>query len=202
MQGTIFGGLFFHGPHNIAGIVMKGIVFSELLNFVAEQFSLDMVDDIIDASDLPSEGAYTAVGTYDHQEVVQLVSALSRFSGQPVADLIMSFGQHLFTVFAKSYPNYLAGVDTTFPFLIAVEKTIHVEVLKLYPDAELPTFQYECPDPDTMYMTYRSKRALGDLAEGLIRGCIDHFGDPITLEREDMHPGDGTVVRFFLARRE
>ncbi len=179
---------------------MKGIVFSELLNFVAEQFSPEMVDDIIDVSDLPSEGAYTAVGTYDHQEVVQLVSALSRFSGRPATDLVMSFGQHLFTVFAKGHPDCLTGMDSTFPFLVAVEKTIHVEVRKLYPDAELPRFQYECPDPNTMSMTYRSKRAFGDLAEGLIRGCIDHFADPITLEREELHPGDGTVVRFLLTR--
>ncbi len=194
------GDLFFRGPHNITGHIMKGVVFSELLNFVAEQFSPEMVDDIIDASDLPSEGAYTAVGTYDHQEVVQLVSALGRFSGLPVTDLVMSFGRHLFGVFVKNHPSCLAGEDSTFPFLVAVEKIIHVEVRKLYPDAELPTFQYECPDPNTMFMTYRSKRAFGDLAEGLIRGCIDHFGDSITLEREDLHPGDGTVVRFLLNR--
>ncbi|MCP3664664.1 MAG: hypothetical protein GY696_19600 [Gammaproteobacteria bacterium] len=179
---------------------MKGIVFTEFLDFVAEQFSLEMLDDIIQASDLPSEGAYTAVGTYDYQEMIQLVSALSRISGLPVADLVASFGQHLFGVFVNKYPGYIEGIDSTFSFLLAVEKTIHVEVLKLYPDAELPRFQYEFPEPDTMLMIYKSRRALGDLAEGLMRGCIEHFGDSITIQREDMPPGDGTAVRFLLTR--
>ncbi|MCP3669326.1 MAG: hypothetical protein GY814_02600 [Gammaproteobacteria bacterium] len=125
---------------------MKGIVFTGFLDFVAEQFSLDMVDDIIDASDLPSEGAYTAVGTYDYQEMAQLVSALGRISGLPVADLVASFGQHLFGIFVKNYPDYIDGIDSTFSFLLAVEKTIHVEVFKLYPDAELPRFEYEFPE--------------------------------------------------------
>ncbi len=181
---------------------MKGIVFTEFLDFVAEQFSLEMLDDIIQASDLPSEGAYTAVGTYDYQEMMQLVSALGRITGLPVADLVTSFGQHLFGIFVKNHPGYIEGIDSTFSFLLAVEKTIHVEVLKLYPDAELPRFQYEFPEPNKMMMVYQSRRALGDLAEGLMMGCIDHFGDSVTIQREDMPPGDGTAVRFLLTRSE
>lgn len=42
---------------------MKGVVFTAFLEMVASQFSEDMVDDIIDAAQLPSGGAYTAVGT-------------------------------------------------------------------------------------------------------------------------------------------
>ena len=32
-------------------------------------------------------------------------------------------------------------------------------------------------------MTYRSKTNLPDLAEGLILGCIDHFGDSVSVKR-------------------
>ena len=39
---------------------MKGIVFTEFLDFVADRYGEDTVDDIIDASELPSAGAYTA----------------------------------------------------------------------------------------------------------------------------------------------
>ena len=51
---------------------MKGVIFTEFLGMVADRFSEDMVDDIIEASDLPSGGAYTAVGIYDHGEIVAL----------------------------------------------------------------------------------------------------------------------------------
>ncbi len=179
---------------------MKGIVFTEFLDFVVEQFSLEMMDNIIEASVLPSGGAYTAVGTYDYQEMMQLVSALGKTSGLPVTNLVVSFGQHLFGVFVKKHPEYIEGIDSTFSFLLAVEKTIHAEVLKLYPDAELPRFKYEFPDPNKMMIKYQSRRALGDLAEGLMLGCIDHFGESITIQRQNMPPGDGTTVHFLLTR--
>ena len=63
---------------------MKGMVFTEFLEMVEDKFSADMVDDIIDDSAPPSGGAYTAVGTYDHNELVGMVVALSQRSGLPL----------------------------------------------------------------------------------------------------------------------
>ena len=79
-----------------------------------------------------------------------------------------------------------------------MERHIHIEVRKLYPDAELPAFEYSRPMEGTLIMTYQSHRAMADFAEGLILGCIEHFGEPIALEREDMSGGAGTCVRFVL----
>lgn len=50
---------------------MKGIVFVEFLEMVESTFSAEMADDIIDACDLSSGGAYTSVGTYPHSEIVR-----------------------------------------------------------------------------------------------------------------------------------
>jgi predicted homoserine dehydrogenase-like protein len=63
---------------------MKGIVFTEFLDMVETTISADAVDDVIEAAGVPSGGAYTAVGTYDHKEMVSLVGALSEVSGHPV----------------------------------------------------------------------------------------------------------------------
>lgn len=68
-------------------------------------------------------------------------------------------------------------------FLPQVDGYVHLEVRKLYPDAELPSFSCTTPEPGTMVMTYRSKTNLPDLAEGLILGCIDHFGDSVSVKR-------------------
>ena len=38
--------------------------------------------------------------------------------------------------------------------------------------------------------------AFGDLAEGLMRGCIDHFGNSFELTREDISSSEETKVRF------
>jgi len=144
---------------------MKGVVFTEFLSFVSERFGVDTVDDIIDDSDLPSGGAYTTVGTYNHAEMATLCGALSKRTGTPVADLIRGFGTHLSGTFARGYPAFFDRCGNFLDFLESIEGHIHVEVRKLYPDAELPTFRVEQRTPTQLIMEYRSPRRLSVLAE-------------------------------------
>jgi hypothetical protein len=170
---------------------MKGMVFTEFLEMVESRFSADMVDDIIEDSHLPGGGAYTAVGTYDHAELVAMVMALSRRVGQPVPDLVHGFGVHLFSRFRVTHAQFFGAATTALDFLEGIESYIHIEVRKLYPDAQLPKF--ECTRAaDGLTMVYRSPRHFGDLAEGLIRGAITHFGDPVNVSRHNAP--DGAVV--------
>ena len=119
---------------------MKGMVFTELLSFVEQIHGADAVDDLIDACDLPSGGAYTAVGTYDHAEMQALVAALSRQSKTPQNELLEVFGEHLIGRFRISFPDFFKAAPTLFEFLESIDRRIHVEVRKLYPDAESPNF--------------------------------------------------------------
>ncbi len=177
---------------------MKGIVFTEFLEMVEDRFSPEITDRIIEASDLPSRGAYTAVGTYDHTEMVRLVTELSAVTGATVPSLLHTFGKHLFGRFVALYPQFFHGVESAYSFLEGVDSYIHVEVLKLYPDAELPRFECDSSKPGQLTLIYRSTKRLADLAEGLIQGCIEHFGQTIHIQREDLSGGQGSCVRFLL----
>lgn len=179
---------------------MKGIVFSEFIDMVESQFSLEIVDRIIEESQLPSGGAYTIVGTYPHQEMVELVQRLSAATGLAVPVLLKAFGEYLFARFVALYPQYFEGQCSSFDFLERIENKIHVEVRKLYPDAELPRFESARPDADHMSLIYRSSRPFADLAEGLIHGCAKHFGERIAVERENLAGEQGSHVRFLLAK--
>lgn len=179
---------------------MKGIVFTEFLGMVEDRFGPDTVERIIEESALPSGAAYTTVGTYDHRELLQLVGRLSTATGLPAPVLVRTFGQHLFGRFTHAYPNFFNDVESAFDFLGKVDNYIHVEVLKLYPDAELPRFDYAYPGPGRMEMVYRSRCPFSDLAEGLILGCIEHFGQPIELTRTNLDEDGATAVRFSLVR--
>lgn len=179
---------------------MKGMVFTEMLDMVESTWSLDMVDAIIARANLPHGGAYTAVGTYPHEEIVALVVALSAETGIPVADLVRAFGKHLFERFAQLYTRFFEGITGSFQFLTGIEDVIHAEVRKLYPDAELPTFEVE-KSGDTLSLTYFSEHPFADLAEGLIAGCIAHFGEKIDLKREAVSGLPGAQARFILTNR-
>lgn len=176
---------------------MKGIVFTEFIELVEQRFSAPLAYRLLDECELPSGGAYTAVGTYDHRELVSLVSKLSEISGLPLGTLMTIFTEHLFDRFLVLYPVFFEGVHSALDFLAQVEDFIHPEVLKLYPDAELPRFEIQRPDRVTLVMTYHSTRHLGDFAQGLIEACIKHFNETIQIGREDLS-GAAQVVRFTL----
>jgi hypothetical protein len=181
---------------------MKGMVFTTFLEMVEEKFSVDMVDHMIETSDLPSGGSYTSVGTYDHGELIRLVVKLGEKSGIPVSDLVRTFGEYLFGQLVEMHPHFIDEAGTAFDLLKSVDKYIHVEVRKLYPDAELPGFEYETPGPDTLVLTYRSSRPFADLAEGLLIGCARHYDENIAILREDLSDGQGTAARFTLTREK
>lgn len=174
---------------------MKGIIFTEFLGLVEQKWDADMVDDIIDACDLPSGGAYTAVGTYDHQEIVALVVELSKRSGVEVADLLHVYGKHLFSKLAQNYPQFVDKTDSILDFLEGVESYIHVEVRKLYPDAELPNFETKRHEPKVLEMIYRSSRHLDDVCHGLIEGSMEYFKSEGTVEREPIEDGTRFMIR-------
>lgn len=158
----------------------------------------DTVDDLLDSCQLSSGGAYTALGTYDHQEMVTLVVRLSELTSTPVPDLLKAFGKHLLGRFVTLYPDFFRQAPTSYDLLERIEHHIHVEVRKLYPDAELPSFDCRRPSAGALVMTYSSSRPFADLAEGLIRGCIAHYGEPVRLIREDLGGVPGTHARFDL----
>lgn len=180
---------------------MKGVVFTEFLGLVEQKFSADMVDDIIDDADLPHGGAYTAVGTYPFPEMVSLIVALSKRSGIEVPVLIHAFGQYLFGRFFVLYPAFINACDSTIQLVSHIEQVIHTEVRKLYPDAELPSFDIEAHTAQRLVVVYRSPRCLADLAVGLIDGAIAHYGEQgrVSLLREPLD-ADGKVVRFVLEK--
>lgn len=177
---------------------MKGIVFTEFLGFVGARYGEDAVDDIIGACQLASGGAYTSVGTYDHAEVFALCQALSKSTGEPVADLIRDFGAQLSSTFAKGHPDFFARCNHFFDFLESIEAYIHKAVRKLYPDAELPTFTVHQRCPTRLVLDYASPRRMGTLAEGLIVGSADRFGVQALVRAESLDGGDGQRVRFVI----
>lgn len=165
---------------------MKGIVFTEFLEMVEEVFSWQTAEAILEECELASGGVYTAVGTYDHHEMLALVGALARQTGLAAPDLVQAFGRRLFARFVVLYPHFFEGVGGTHEFLSRVESVIHDEVRKLYPDAQLPKIECRVCGPGRMEVTYRSSRPFAELAEGLIRGCAEHFGEEIELSRRPL----------------
>ncbi len=178
---------------------MKGLVFTEFIEMVESQMGFETVHEIIENANLPSQGIYTAVGTYPEEEMVSLLVELNRKTNIPIPDLLESFGQYLFERFTKLYSHFLEGKNSTFEFLEKLEDYIHVEVLKLYPDALLPTIDTRSEGTNQMTLSYKSPRKLSALALGLIKGCAKHFGEELSIQQITVKK-DGTEVNFILTK--
>jgi len=174
---------------------MKGIVFTEFLEMVEETFGLETTDTIIENSDLPSEGIYTSVGTYDFNEMVSLITSLSEIVDIPANDLIYTFGLYLFNSLGSAHPEVIQNYNSPLGLLYSIEDHIHVHVQKLYPEAELPTFKILEKTDTSISMVYSSSRGLYRLAHGLMEKCFEHFNSSATIVYELLKE-DGTEVKF------
>ncbi len=181
---------------------MLGIVFSEFIEMVEDVFSEDVADRMLEEveTNLASGGSYTAVGNYDHVEMLTLVTKLSEITDVPIPKLVEAYGKHLFGRFHTRYPAFFEGVDGSFEFLEGIESRIHSEVRKLYPESELPGFDLPDSNGESMVMEYSSSRPFAPLAYGLIQGCIEHFGETVSVDWQDLSDGAGTKARFVLRK--
>jgi len=164
---------------------MKGLVFTEFFEMVEEQLGFELVDKLIERTKLATDGAYTTVGTYDHKELLALVGNLHNLTGTSVNDLLATYGEYLFPKLITISPVVSERFDSCFEMVAAVNDVIHAEVLKLYPDAELPHFGLVKWTETDLVVTYTSCRPFAYLARGLIIGCARHFEEQVTVDIEN-----------------
>ncbi|GLR19094.1 heme NO-binding domain-containing protein [Portibacter lacus] len=178
---------------------MKGIVFTEFLELVEDKFGLEMVDTIINQSELESGGAYTSVGTYEFSEMLQLLQHLSDHTNISIDNLLLVYAEHFFSVLENSHPKLIARYKDPIEMLASIENHIHVEVQKIYPDAELPTFEVLEKTDTLLIMIYKSSRSMHYFGLGLMNKTFEHFNSSADIEFEKIKE-DGTEVKFIIRK--
>lgn len=178
---------------------MKGIVFTEFLELVEDKFGLEMVDEIIEKSNLKSDGIYTAVGTYDFSEMLSLLKNLSEQTNISIDDLLLVYAEHFFGVLATSYPDLINQYKNPIEMLASIENHIHVEVQKIYPDAELPSFEVTERTDNSLILIYKSSRAMYYFGLGLMNKTFEHFNTKAKIVMEKLKE-DGTEVKFIITK--
>lgn len=174
---------------------MKGLVFRTFYDFIEKRFGAELLDDVIDAAQLPHAGAYTTVGTYPFEEMVALATAASKLTGMQMPALLESFGEHCFACWHHQMPARFKG-QGLFDILQNVNDFHESEVRRLYPDAELPTFDCVSRDQSAMVLDYHSCKPLADLAVGVIRGASIQTETPVRISQCPMHHLPGKPVRI------
>ena len=176
---------------------MKGVVITELLDMIERRHGIEVLDSVLTAASPVPDTAYRLDGTYDWREFAALVAALGSATGLAGKSLLRGFGQHLFAVFAARYPGLLAGVTSPLDLLADLEGCVYPEVLRQFPDAELPRWAGQ-RSRQGLVLHYTSPRPFGDFALGLIEGCLLHYGTPAQIRVD----GEGGDIRFTISLRQ
>ena len=172
---------------------MKGIIFHVVEQVVRQAHGEDTWDALLDTA--RASGVYTRLGTYDDEELGRIVEAAAAALSLPAGEVLHWVGVQAFPHLGEAHPRMLEGFDATAPLLVGLNRIIHTEVRKLYPDAQTPHFEFVEVAPSVLEMTYRSPRGLCHLAAGLAEGAAAHFGEALTTEHvRCRHRGDADCV--------
>lgn len=168
---------------------MKGVVFNLLEEVVTAQHGPSAWDDLLERAGL--DGAYTSLGSYPDADFFNLVEAASFARGKPSQEIVRWFGRNALPLFAERYPQFLTPHTHTRAFLLTLNDIIHPEVRKIYPGANVPVFEFDTAQADSLTIGYTSARKLCAFAEGLIEGAAAHFGERVELSQSQcMNRGD------------
>jgi hypothetical protein len=165
---------------------MKGFIFTNFLDFVETSNSLEMVDQMIEECDLASEGVYSAFNSYEFDELVTLLTYVSKKTGIAPQVLLEAFGRFVF-------PYLIGKHSKPLDLLAGIESHIHIEVKKLYEDAELPTFSVAEKTQNTLTLIYTSSRGLTYFAIGLMKETLDFFKVKGKVTMEENYNNDGSI---------
>jgi hypothetical protein len=160
-----------------------GVIFDELEKFVLEEIGQTGLSRI---RNLTGRGdhSYELGKTYPDDELGVIVRGLVDATGRPAEELVEAFGMAMVPGLLEVY-GFLVNPRWSFvEFLLNTENVIHRGVKLHTPNAKPPELKVERTGPESVVVTYRSKRALCTLAKGIIRGAAAHYQVDVTLSEE------------------
>lgn len=166
---------------------MKGIIFNVAEHVVTDEHGADAWDDLLVAAGV--DGVYTAVGNYPDEQFSAIVSAAARTRGETTQDVERWIGRRGMPLLAERYSDFFEPSDAR-AFVLTLNDVIHPEVRKLYPDVNVPNFDYHDVGATTLVVEYQSERRMCGFAEGLILGAVDWYGESAVVSQDAcMHEG-------------
>jgi hypothetical protein len=172
---------------------MKGVLFNVAEEAVTDLFGEEMWDLLL--ADAGLDGVYTSLGDYPAEQLVALVGAARARTGLSVDEVLRSLGRAGFSGLVGRSPELVEPYYGVVELASALDAIIHPEVLKLYPAAVTPRFSVRSVGAGRIELDYESDRGLCVLAEGLLLGAADHYGQPATVSQAACrHRGDPTCT--------
>ena len=160
-----------------------GVIFDELEKYVVMETGRSGLARIRKLTGRGDAG-YELEKTYPDAELAVIIGGLVEATSRPPEQIIEEFGESMVPGLLEVY-GFLVNPRWSFiDFLLNTESVIHRGVKLHTPSASPPELQVERAGPESVVVTYRSKRALCPLAKGIIRGAAAHYRVEVKLTEE------------------
>ncbi len=164
---------------------MKGIVFNILEALIVEKFGDETMEEIYANVQFSGDVLpFISPETYPDSDLYAMVTFLSKKTSIPVDDLIFEFGKFMFPVFFIKFPVFFEKIESPIEFLKTINDIIHVEVKKIFDEANPPMVKVKQIEENQILLYYNSERKLCKLLEGLLEGMASHFKTKISYTHE------------------
>ncbi|MBI4646477.1 MAG: heme NO-binding domain-containing protein [Bacteroidia bacterium] len=175
---------------------MKGMIFNLLEDFITENYSDEIYEEIISKCNLKTQEPFVGPGTYPDEDLFEIIGNTVEKLGVSIEDALKAFGKYIIPKLAEKFPGLMEPYNNPKDFLKVIDNIHYIEVKKLYKDAEPPIFTFINPASDRLIIRYKSKRKLYSLVEGLIAGVAEYYKTSIKQIRT-IHEVDGIEVGDF-----
>ncbi|OCQ22147.1 hypothetical protein A7985_10180 [Pseudoalteromonas luteoviolacea] len=181
---------------------MKGHIFMLLEDFISEVAGDEVLYEALEECSFDSSKGFVRTENYPDEQLVELVNIVVGKMGISISEAHFSFGQWLYPKLSNLLPSQFTQYPHPAHVLKQLDDLHHVELKKLYPDAQPPAFQYNVTGPYTAQLIYTSPRRLFDLVKGVLAGMSSYYAVNIEVEVQHNWQGNNNCANFLLKYSE
>lgn len=179
---------------------VHGSIFFLLKKFVINNYSIASWELILKNAGFDN-AVYDITGSYPLTEMGSILISSSKLTGKSVNHLKEMFGEYMIPDLFVLYHNYLNPQWKTFEILENTELIMHSAVRKLNSTANPPVLNVNRVNPNLLIIDYYSKRRMGLLAVGIIRGIAKFYGESESIEIISLTDPDDERVQIRVTRK-
>ncbi|MBI5195002.1 MAG: heme NO-binding domain-containing protein [Nitrospirae bacterium] len=162
---------------------MHGIIFLELQKYVTAMLGNDAWNQLMNKAGIKQK-IYLCSDAYPDQEIIALVSAFSKGTGESATALLEDFGKFIVPALFKMYRVLIKPEWKTLDVIEHAEGTIHKVVRIRNAGAHPPALKCTRLSPGEVVINYNSPRKLCALAKGIAQGIAAYFNERISINEK------------------
>ncbi|MET4106225.1 hypothetical protein ABIB60_001573 [Hymenobacter sp. UYP22] len=178
---------------------VHGTIFTLLKRYVQTQYDHSTWVRLLEVSGLTAAD-FDHKHVYPDEHMYRLVGEAATMTGLSADELHEKFGEYLVPDLMYMYQRLLQPQWNTLDMLEHTENTMHRQVRQEHADNAPPVLNVTRVSPDELLIDYVSKRRMGGLAVGIVRGVAAYYDEADQIEVEPVTSENGEKVRIRVRR--